>query len=127
MVKTTTASIELIQNQSIILEKAKAKSFFKTQYILENSLAMMHLLPNNKLPLIIDLSKLKTVSCLGLYSLLNQKRKYIKNSFAIVIPSRIKFLLFKFLQFILPYNSNNFKVCNSREEAIEWINQINYN
>jgi hypothetical protein len=54
VVKTTTANIEILTDLSVILEKAKTKSFFKKAYIIENTLAIKHLIHHDNLPIIVD-------------------------------------------------------------------------
>jgi hypothetical protein len=121
VVKTTTANIEIVHNQSVILEKAKTKSFFKKAYILENSLAIKHLICGNNLPVIVDLTKIETVPVLGLYQLIRQKKSSVKASLAFVINSKYKFCLFKILKMFTKRNKYDFQIFYSREEAFKWL------
>jgi len=121
VVKTTTANIEIVHNQSVILEKAKTKSFFKKAYILENTLAIKHLISGSNLPVIVDLTKIETVPVLGLYQLIRQKKSSVKASLAFVINSKYKFFLFKILKMFSKRKKHDFEIFYSREEAFKWL------
>ncbi len=121
MLKTTTANIEIVHNQSVILEKAKTKSFFKKAYILENTLAIKHLISGSNLPVIVDLTKIETVPVLGLYQLIRQKKSSVKASLAFVINSKYKFFLFKILKMFSKRKKHDFEIFYSREEAFKWL------
>ncbi len=121
MIKTTTASIEIVQNQNVILEKAKTKSFFKKAYILENSLAIKHLIKGNDLPIVVDLSKIDNIPFLGLYRFIHQKSLLVKNHLVFVMNSKYKLGLCKFLNFMIKPKNKDLKIFNSREDAIKWV------
>ncbi|MEY5042400.1 MAG: hypothetical protein RLZZ414_1964 [Bacteroidota bacterium] len=121
MIKTTTASIEIVQNQNVILEKATTKSFFKKAYILENSLAIKHLIKGNDLPIVVDLSKIENIPFLGLYRFIHQKKMSVKNHLVFVMNSKYKFSLCKFLNLLIKSKNKDLKIFNSREDAIKWV------
>ncbi len=121
MIKTTTASIEIVQNQNLILEKAKTKSFFKKAYILENLLAIKHLIKGNDLPIVVDLSKIENIPFLGFYRFIHQKRSTVNTPLVFVMNSKYKLGLCKFLYLLIKPKNKDFKIFNSREDAIKWI------
>jgi hypothetical protein len=120
VVKTTTANIEILTDLSVILEKAKTKSFFKKAYIIENTLAIKHLIHHDNLPIIVDLSKIKTLPVLGLYQLIRIKNTSFSNSLVLVINSKYKFCLLKIFK---TFNKRkyNFDVFFSREDAFKYF------
>lgn len=92
MLKTTTNSIEFLEN-GLIVSKMKTRSGFKQVYVIEQANTIAHEIHGIKKPLLIDLSKIEKSSIEEVKSLVSPETFEVSSAIAIVLNSSIQKLV----------------------------------